>query len=61
MSGPDAAAAAYGAEFRTDIESYVSREIVAACVTAGLYEIAPFPGVEFKAFVDPAGGAVWTA
>jgi hypothetical protein len=52
-----AAAADYGALFRSDIESFVSREVVDACVMAGCREIAPLPGVEYRSFVDPSGGS----
>lgn len=50
------AAAEYFAEFRTDIESWVSREAVEGCVVAGLRERAPV-GYEYRAFVDPSGGS----
>ena len=53
---PAAAAASFGAEFRTDIELFVSREAVEACVTPGCREIAPLPDVEYRAFGDAAGG-----
>ena len=36
-----AAGAEYGAEFRKDLESYVDREVVDACVQLGLHEIPP--------------------
>ena len=35
------AAAEYMAEFRTDIESYITREVVEACTAPGLYERPP--------------------
>lgn len=54
---PASAAAEYGAEFRSDIESFVSREAVEACVAFGLFERAPISTVEYKAFVDPSGGS----
>jgi hypothetical protein len=52
-----AAAAEYGAEFRRDIESFVSREAVEAVVVAGRRELPPLPGVRYRAFVDPSGGS----
>ena len=55
---PLAAAAEYGAEFRTDIESFVSREAVDAAIVPGRFELPPVPGVEYRAFVDPSGGSV---
>jgi hypothetical protein len=51
------AAAEYLAEFRTDVESFVPREVVEACITPGVYERAPLSGVDYQAFVDPAGGS----
>jgi len=55
---PTAAAAEYGAEFRSDIEAYVSREVVEACVVPGLLSRPPVSGVRFRAFCDPSGGSV---
>ena len=52
-----AAAAEYGAEFRRDIESFVSREAVDAVVAPGRHELAPRSAVEYVAFVDPSGGS----
>ncbi len=52
-----AAAAEYGAQFRRDIESFVLREIVDACVVAGRVELPPTPGIQYIGFVDPSGGS----
>jgi hypothetical protein len=54
---PANAAAEYGAEFRTDVESFVSREAVEACVVTGRYELPPMGGVVYSAFCDAAGGS----
>ncbi|MGV3518938.1 hypothetical protein [Luteitalea sp.] len=46
----------YGAEFRSDLEAYISREIVDACTddtTARDYD----PRHHYRAFIDPAGGS----
>jgi hypothetical protein len=51
------AAAEYGAQFRSDVESFVSREAIAECVTPGLRERAPVSGIRYRAFVDPSGGS----
>jgi hypothetical protein len=51
------ASAEYGAEFRTEIDSYVSQDIVAACIEPSCYERPPLHGVRYTAFVDPAGGS----
>ena len=54
---PLRALAEYMAEFRSDLEAFVSREVVEACVPPGVYERAPVPGITYRAFVDPAGGS----
>jgi hypothetical protein len=54
---PAAARAEYLAEFRTDIESLISHEAVAACVDAGVRE-RPFNRQHaYVAFCDPSGGS----
>lgn len=55
---PAAASAEYGAEFRTDVEGFVAREVVEACTAPGVYERPPVSGVRYVAFVDPSGGSV---
>ena len=52
------AAAEYGAEFRRDIESFVSREAVEACVIPGRRALPPVSGTTYRAFTDPSGGNV---
>ena len=54
---PASAAAEYGAEFRTDIETFVAREVVEAAVVLGRYEQPPVPEITYVAFVDPSGGS----
>jgi hypothetical protein len=54
---PTSAAAEYGAEFRRDVESYVSREAIETCVIGGRLELPRVAGVEYVAFTDPAGGS----
>jgi hypothetical protein len=54
---PASAAAEYGAQFRTDVESFVNREAVEACVSLGVRERAPVSRVSYSAFVDPSGGS----
>jgi hypothetical protein len=51
------AAAEYGAQFRSDVESFVNREAVDACVSVGVRERPPMPDVSYSAFVDPSGGS----
>ena len=53
---PASAAAEYGAQFRSDIESFVPREVVEACVAPGVFERPYVGGVKYSAFVDPSGG-----
>ena len=54
---PASAAAEYGAEFRTDVETFVSREAVEACVAFGVRERPPVVDEYYSAFVDPSGGS----
>jgi hypothetical protein len=54
---PSRAAAEYGAQFRADVEAFVSREIVNACVSVGTFERPPLSSVSYKAFLDFAGGS----
>jgi hypothetical protein len=52
-----AARAEYGGEFRTDIEAFVSREVVEARVSPGCFERPRVHGVIYSGFVDPSGGS----
>jgi hypothetical protein len=54
---PESASAEFGAEFRSDLEAFVSREVVEACVLPGVLERAPASGISYQAFVDPSGGS----
>jgi hypothetical protein len=54
---PASAAAEYMAEFRTDVESYISRDVVEAAVIPGRYELPRVEGVRYFGFVDPSGGS----
>jgi hypothetical protein len=54
---PASAAAEYGALFRTDVETFVAREVVEACVSTGCYERPPMADVFYSAFTDPSGGS----
>lgn len=53
---PASASAEYLAQFRTDVETFVAREVVERAVPIGLAERAPLAGVSYRAFVDPSGG-----
>ena len=52
---PAQASAEYGAAFRSDLESFVSREVVEAAVQPGRHELPPVSGLRYVAFVDPSG------
>jgi hypothetical protein len=54
---PEAASAEYGAEFRGDLEIFVSREAIEAAVSRGALVRAPLAGVTYHAFCDPSGGS----
>jgi hypothetical protein len=51
------AASEYLAEFRTDVQGFVTREIVDACVSRGVFERPPIAGIVYTAFADPSGGS----
>jgi hypothetical protein len=53
---PIAAEAEYGAQFRTDLEAYVSREAVEASVEWGVHERGALDGIRYAGFVDVSGG-----
>lgn len=54
---PAAAAAEYMAEFRSDIESFISVEAVRACVKSGEFERPSRHALRYFGFVDPSGGS----
>ena len=51
-----AAAAEYLAQFRSDIEAFLPREVVESCTRLDRLELPPQKGTHYAAFVDPAGG-----
>lgn len=51
------ASADYLAEFRSDLEGFISRDAVMACVMPGLRELPPSPNNFYHAFCDPSGGS----
>jgi len=53
---PVSAAAEFGAQFRSDVEAFLSIEVVDACVDERIYERAPGRHL-YRAFVDPSGGS----
>lgn len=50
------AAAEYGAEFRTDVETFLTREAVDTCLRDEPLELAFVRDSRYVAFVDPSGG-----
>jgi hypothetical protein len=51
------AAAEYGAEFRSDLEFFVAREVVEAAVVLGRHEMPRVAGARYCGFCDPSGGS----
>jgi hypothetical protein len=54
---PASAAAEWGGEFRSDIESFLSREAIEAVVSPGAIERGHISGQRFYAYTDPSGGS----
>jgi hypothetical protein len=54
---PARATAEYLATFRSDIESFVSLDVIEAAVIAGRHELPRAEHVKYHAFVDPSGGS----
>jgi hypothetical protein len=58
LADPSSAAAEYGAEFRSDLEAFVSLDVLMSCVSPGVIERPPSGGeTRYVAFMDPAGGS----
>jgi hypothetical protein len=54
---PEAAAAEWQGQFRSDLESYVSTQILDACTVPGIVERTPQSGTSYAAFIDAAAGS----
>lgn len=54
---PAAAGAEFLAEFRKDVEAFVDRDIVEACVADGVIERPWKAQTQYKGFIDPSGGS----
>jgi hypothetical protein len=54
---PASADAEYGANFRVDIEQFITREAIDAVVIPGRQALPPISGTVYTAFCDPSGGA----
>jgi hypothetical protein len=53
---PEAAAAEWLSEWRSDLSDFLDRALVAAAVDAGIVVRPPQPGIAYVAFADPSGG-----
>ncbi len=53
---PEAARAEYLAEFRSDLETFLSRDVIDQAVRTGPLELPPVKRRHYIAFADPAGG-----
>ncbi len=54
---PQSAQAEWLGEFRNDIDAFLPREIVEACIIPNRFEIPPMSDVRYFAFADPSGGS----
>jgi hypothetical protein len=54
---PASASSEYLALFRTDLEAFVSREVVQAAIVPGRFELAPNSNTRYVGFADAAGGS----
>jgi hypothetical protein len=54
---PADASAEYGGNFRSDVDSFVSKDVVDTAVTPGRFELPPLSWETYSAFVDPSGGS----
>jgi hypothetical protein len=53
---PEAAAAEWNGIFRSDLESYVSLDVLDACTDPGVTERPPETGIHYVGFIDAASG-----
>lgn len=51
------AKAEYGSEFRTDVETFVNREVIDSLVCIGRHELPYLSENKYFAFTDPSGGS----
>jgi hypothetical protein len=55
---PAAAAAEWGAEFRSDVQAFMDRDAIRAVTVPGRRELPPSRALRYSAFTDPSGGSV---
>lgn len=53
---PQAAAAEWEAEWRSDVEAFITQELVGAVTVPGRFELPRVAGVRYFGFADPSGG-----
>jgi hypothetical protein len=53
---PEMAKAEWGAEWRSDLSAFLSREAIEACVIPGRFELPHISTIQYHAFIDPSGG-----
>lgn len=54
---PASAQAEWLGQFRNDIDAFLPREVVEACVVPNRFELPPMSGTHYFAFADPSGGS----
>jgi hypothetical protein len=54
---PERASAEFGAQFRSDIVAFITREAVEDCLAQDVRELPPASGVTYVGHVDPSGGS----
>jgi len=54
---PVGSEAEFNAQFRTDVETFIDRDVVESCVESGCFEIPPWGGDLYHGFVDASGGS----
>ena len=54
---PERASAEFGAQFRSDIVAFITREAVEDCLARDVREIPPGGGITYVGHVDPSGGS----
>ena len=54
---PERASAEFGAQFRSDIVAFITREAVQDCLAEGVRELPPGGGITYVGHVDPSGGS----
>ena len=57
VKDPESAAAEFGAQFRSDIGAFVTREAIEASVSIGVTVRPPISSVRYFAGMDPSGGS----